>query len=56
MKKLINKGFKEDWQKASPEDRRHVIKMVILLAGLTLVPVLFIIISLATGAMWITEP
>ncbi len=53
---LINKDFKKDWQNTSQEDKKHVIKMIILLAALTLVPVAFIAFSMATGAMWINEP
>jgi hypothetical protein len=52
----INKDFKKDWEKLSPENKRHIIKMIILLAGLTLVPILAIVFSMATGAMWVNEP
>ncbi len=45
----FNKDFKKDWQQASQEDKRHIVKMIILLAGLTLVPVLAIIYAMATG-------
>ena len=47
----INKDFKKDWEQASPEDRRHITKMILLLAGLTLIPVLAIIYAMATGIL-----
>ena len=34
---------------------RHIIKMIILLASLTLIPVICIACSAATGAMWLNE-
>ena len=56
MTKLINKAFKEDWENMSPQDKRHIIKMIVLLACLTIVPVICIACSMATGAMWVNEP
>lgn len=56
MAKLINKDFKRDWEQMSPDDKKHMIKMIVLLACLTLVPVICIAVSMATGAMWINEP
>ena len=56
MAKLINKNFKRDWEQMSPDDRRHMKKMIVLLACLILVPVICIAVSAASGAMWINEP
>ena len=56
MTKLINKAFKEDWENMSPQDKRHIIKMIVILACLTIVPVICIACSMATGAMWVNEP
>jgi hypothetical protein len=52
----INKDFKKDWENTSPENKRHVIKLIIILGALTLVPVICIACSMATGAMWLNEP
>ena len=56
MTKLINKAFKEDWENMSPHDKKHIIKMIVLLAALTIVPVICIACSMATGAIWVNEP
>ena len=56
MANLINKDFKKDWDNMSQNDKKHMIKMIILLACLTLVPVICIACSAATGAMWFDEP
>ena len=53
--KMFNKEFKKDWENMSPGDKRHIIKMIILLASLTLIPVICIACSAATGAMWLNE-
>ena len=56
MTKLFNKDFKRDWENMSADDKRHMIKMIVLLACLTIVPVVCIACSMARGAMWISEP
>lgn len=52
---MINKEFKKDLENMTPGDKRHIIKMIILLASLTLIPVICIACSAATGAMWLNE-
>lgn len=51
----INKEFQKDWKNASAGDKRHLRKIIILLAALTLVPVLFIAFSMASGSMWLDD-
>ncbi len=56
MAKRINKDFKRDWEQMSLDDKKHMIKMIALLACLTLIPVICIAVSAATGAIWTNEP